>query len=144
MSSSGPAWEPDALGNRGGARGMACAGDGQAWRPAGLFRCGDRRRTDTSSGSSPPPSPRTEGTMKSIVDLLGVELAIPDHTTFGRRGGGLTVLPQRVERNEPLHLLIDSTGVKIYGEGEWLDQKSGVRSRRRRCKLHLAVERRYS
>jgi transposase len=49
-------------------------------------------------------------------------------------------LSQRVERDEPLHLLVDSTGVKIYGEGEWLDQKHGVRSRRRRCKLHLAVD----
>jgi hypothetical protein len=49
-------------------------------------------------------------------------------------------LPQRVERNEPLHLLIDSTGVKIYGEGEWLDQKHGVRSRRRWRKLHIAVD----
>jgi hypothetical protein len=38
---------------------------------------------------------------------------IPDHTTFSRRGGGLKVLPQRIDRNEPLHLLIHSTGVKI-------------------------------
>jgi hypothetical protein len=44
----------------------------------------------------------------------------------------------RVRRNEPLHLLIDSTGVKIYGEGEWLDQKHRVPSRRRWRKLYLA------
>ncbi len=49
-------------------------------------------------------------------------------------------MPQRIERDEPLHLLIDSTGVKIHGEGEWLDQKHGVRSRRRWRKLHLAVD----
>jgi hypothetical protein len=48
--------------------------------------------------------------------------------------------PERVERNEPLHLLEDSTGIKIYGEGEWLDQKHGVRSCRRWRKLHLAVD----
>src|SRR2546421_12813589 len=78
--------------------------------------------------------------MRSMVGLIGLDLPIPDHTTFSRRGGGLTVLPQRVERNEPLHLLIDSTGVKIYGEGEWLDQKHGIRSRRRWRKLHLAVD----
>ena len=64
------------------------------------------------------PLRQTEGAMRSIVGLLGVDLPIPDHTTFSRRGGGLAVLPQRVERNEPLHLLVDSTGVKIYGEGE--------------------------
>ena len=78
--------------------------------------------------------------MRSIADLLGVQIRIPDHTTLSRRGGGLKVLPQRIERDEPLHLLIDSTGVKIYGEGEWLDQKHGVRSCRRWRKLHLAVD----
>jgi hypothetical protein len=77
--------------------------------------------------------------MRSIVALLGVDLAIPDHTTFSRRGGGLKVLSQRVEQDEPVHLLVDSTGVKIYGEGEWLDQKHGVRSRRRWRKLPLEV-----
>src|SRR3954449_3802083 len=110
------------------------------------------------------PLRQTEGSMRSIVGLLGLDLPIPDpgkdpggefrrvgarlaralpipdHTTFSRRSGGLTVLPQRVARHEPLHLLIDSTGVKIYGEGEWLDQKHGVRSRRRWRKLHLAVD----
>ena len=83
---------------------------------------------------------QTEGAMRSIVALLGLDLPIPDHTTFSRRGGGLRVLPQRVERTEPLDLLIDSTGVKIYGEGEWLNQKHGIRSRRRWRKLHLAVD----
>jgi hypothetical protein len=86
------------------------------------------------------PLRQTEGALRSIADLLGVQIRIPDHTTFSRRGGGLKVLPQRIDRNEPLHLLIDSTGVKIYGEGEWLDQKHGVRSRRRWRKLHLAVD----
>lgn len=86
------------------------------------------------------PLRQTEGALRSIADLLGVEIRIPDHTTFRRRGGGLKVLPQRIERDEPLHLLIDSTGVKIYGEGEWLDQKHGIRSRRRWRKLHLAVD----
>ena len=86
------------------------------------------------------PLRQTEGALRSIADLLGVQIRIPDHTTLSRRGGGLKVLPQRIERDEPLHLLIDSTGVKIYGEGEWLDQKYGVRSRRRWRKLHLAVD----
>jgi transposase len=83
---------------------------------------------------------QTEGALRSIAVLLGVQIKIPDHTTFSRRGGGLKVLPQRIERNEPLHLLVDSTGVKVYGEGEWLDQKHGIRSRRRWRKLHLAVD----
>ena len=86
------------------------------------------------------PLRQTEGALRSIAHLLGVEIRIPDHTTFSRRSGGLTILPKRIERNEPLHLLVDSTGVKIYGEGEWLDQKHNVRSRRRWRKLHLAVD----
>ena len=52
----------------------------------------------------------------------------------------MTVLPKSIGRDEPLHLLIDSTGLKIYGEGEWLDQKRGIRSPRRWRKLHLGVD----
>jgi DDE family transposase len=59
------------------------------------------------------PLRQTVGAVRSIVGLLGRDLPIPDHTTFSRRGGGLTVLPQRVERTAPLHVLVDSTGVKI-------------------------------
>ena len=71
--------------------------------------------------------------------MLGVDIAIPDHTTLSRRGGGLMVVPQRIGRDDPLHLLVDSTGLKIYGEGEWLDQQHGIRSRRRWRKLHLGI-----
>ena len=49
-------------------------------------------------------------------------------------------MPQCVNRAEPLHLLVDSTGLKIYGESEWLDQKHGIRSRRRWRKLHLGLD----
>jgi hypothetical protein len=49
-------------------------------------------------------------------------------------------LPKRIHRIEPLHLLAGSTGLKIYGEGEWLDQKHGLRSRRQWRKLHLGVD----
>ena len=86
------------------------------------------------------PLRQTEGMLRSIAAVLGVDIAIPDHTTLSRRGGGLTILPNRVDRDEPLHLLVDSTGLKIYGEGEWLDQKHGIRSRRRWRKLHLGVD----
>jgi transposase len=86
------------------------------------------------------PLRQTDGALRSIADLLNVDIRIPDHTTFSRRGAGLTILPKRIERDEPLHLLVDSTGVKVYGEGEWLDEKHGVRSRRRWRKLHLGVD----
>jgi transposase len=86
------------------------------------------------------PLRQTEGLMHSIADLLEVDIAIPDHTTLSRHGGGLTILPKCVDRAEPLHLLVDSTGLKIYGEGEWLYQKHGIRSRRRWRKLHLGID----
>jgi hypothetical protein len=86
------------------------------------------------------PLRQTEGLLRSVADLLGVAIAIPDHTTLSRRGGKLRILPKPIDRSEPLHLLIDSTGLKIYGEGEWLDQKQGIRSRRRWRKRHLAID----
>ena len=86
------------------------------------------------------PLRQTEGLLRSIAGVLKIDIPIPDHTTLSRRGGGLTILPKRIDRNEPLHLLVDSTGLKIYGEGEWLDQKHGIRSRRRWRKLHLGVD----
>jgi hypothetical protein len=52
----------------------------------------------------------------------------------------LTILPTRLDHAEPLHLLVDSTGLKIYGEGEWLDQKHDIRARQRWRKLHLGVD----
>src|SRR6202790_2182346 len=77
------------------------------------------------------PLRQTEGLLRSIADVLKIDIAIPDHTTLSRRGGGLTILPTHIDRLEPLNLLVDSTGLKIYGEGEWLDQKHGIRSRPR-------------
>jgi hypothetical protein len=71
------------------------------------------------------PLRQTEGLLRSIANVLELDIAIPDHTTLSRRGGGLAILPKAVAREEPLHLLIDSTGLKIYGEGKWLNQKRG-------------------
>src|SRR5271166_3619298 len=85
------------------------------------------------------PLRQTEGLLRSIADVLGVDVAIPDHTTLSRRGVGLTVLPRDIHWAEPLHLVVDSTGLKIYGEGEWLDAKHGSRSRRRWRKLHIGI-----
>jgi hypothetical protein len=85
------------------------------------------------------PLRQTEGLLRSIADVLGLDIAIPDHTTLSRRGVGMTVLLRDIHRTEPLHLVVDSTGLKIYGEGEWLDAKRGSRSRRRWRKLHIGI-----
>jgi len=67
---------------------------------------------------------QTEGLLRSIVTLLGVRLAIPDHTTFSRRSSGLSLTTPRVRSSEPVHVVIDSTGLKIYGAGEWQREHS--------------------
>ena len=85
------------------------------------------------------PLRQTEGLLRSMADVLGVDIGIPDHTTLSRRGVGLTVLPRDIHWAERLHLVVDSTGLKIYGEGEWLDAKRGSRSRRRWRKLHIGI-----
>ena len=82
---------------------------------------------------------QTEGLIGSILRLLGLELAVPDHTTLSRRAGTLEV-PRSRSGGGPLHLLVDSTGLKLDGPGEWLVEKHGARRRRAWRKLHLGVD----
>jgi len=82
-----------------------------------------------------------EGFLRSIVRLLGWEgILVPDYTTFCRRQRRLQVgIPRRLP-NQPLHLAVDSTGLKIFGEGEWKRRIHGAGHRRRWRKLHIAVD----
>src|SRR4051794_10893789 len=82
---------------------------------------------------------QTEGLVGSILRLLGLELRVPDHTTLSRRAGGLPV-PRPRSGTGPLHLLVDSTGLKLGGPGEWLVEKHGSKTRRAWRKLHLGVD----
>ena len=86
------------------------------------------------------PLRQTEGLISSIVRLLGLELAIPDHTTLCRRAETLQVLPRPSAGAGPVHLLVDSTGVKLSGAGEWLVEKHGAKARRSWRKLHIGVD----
>src|SRR3982751_6894325 len=65
---------------------------------------------------------QTEGLIGSIMHLLGLDLAVPDHSTLSRRAETLELPPRQVGR-EPVHLLVDSTGLKLCGAGEWLIEK---------------------
>ena len=85
----------------------------------------------------------TEGLMRSVVKLLGVKLSVPHYTTLCRRRKDLEVeLPRlsRKKKDEPLHLVVDATGVKVYGEGEWKVRQHGYTKRRTWRKLHFAVD----
>ncbi len=83
---------------------------------------------------------QTEGLIGSIVHLLGLELAVPDHTTLSRRAATLPLPARPRATSEPLHLLVDSTGLKLGGPGEWLGEKRGTKKRRAWRKLHLGVD----
>ena len=75
-----------------------------------------------------------------MLRLLGLELAVPDHTTLSRRGRAFAGRQPRVARHEgPVHFVLDSTGLQLFGQGEWDAEKHG-RARRQWRKLHLAVD----
>ena len=82
---------------------------------------------------------QTEGLIGSIIRLLGLTLAVPDHSTLSRRAKTLEV-PRPRRDGEPLHLLVDSTGLKLCGAGEWLIEKHGTKTRRTWRKLHLGLD----
>ena len=72
---------------------------------------------------------------------MGLELSAPDHTTLSRRGQHLAPRRQAVPTRKGLHLIVDSTGLSIVGEGEWARVKHGVRGTRGWKKLHLGGDR---
>jgi DDE family transposase len=81
----------------------------------------------------------TEGFAHSLFGLRNLDLPVPDYTTLCRRAATVRVtLPKRAEG--PLHLVLDSTGLKVYGEGEWKVRQHGYSKRRTWLKLHLAVD----
>jgi len=81
-----------------------------------------------------------EGLAGSLMSLMGVALPVPDHTQMSRRAKRLEVVIPRWERPGPIHLMVDSTGLKIYGEGEWKVRPHGAGKRRTWRKAHLAVD----
>lgn len=82
---------------------------------------------------------QTEGLIGSIMALLGLDLAVPDHSTLSRRAEMLEV-PRPRPGTRPVHLIVDSTGLKLCGAGEWLVEKHGTRTRRSWRKLHIGVD----
>ena len=85
---------------------------------------------------------QTEGLLRPITALLGVDVGVPDHTTFSRRSPGLALAASlaHAQAGGPVHVLVDATGLKVYGAGEWLVEKHGERGARTWRKLHLAVD----
>jgi IS5 family transposase len=82
----------------------------------------------------------TQGLTRSIIKLLGVKLSVPCYTTLCRRRRSLEVVLPRRKKSEPLHLVVDSTGIKVYGEGQWKVRQHGYTKRRTWRKLHIGVD----
>ncbi len=86
------------------------------------------------------PLRQTQGFAHSLFQLLQSDLAVPDYTTLSRRSADLDVPLPRRRADEGLHIVIDSTGLKVYGEGEWKTRQHGVSKRRTWRKVHLAID----
>ena len=83
---------------------------------------------------------QTEGLIASIITLMDLTVSAADHSTVSRRAVTLPAIQPESVPHGPLHLLIDSTGLQVCGAGQWLEAKHGAKSRRKWCKLHLAVD----
>ncbi len=91
---------------------------------------------------------QAEGLIGSVIGLLGLALRVPDHSTLSRRAATLEVpRPTRPSNGagaagegEPMHLLVDSTGLKLCGAGEWLIERHGTHARRSWRKLHIGLD----
>jgi hypothetical protein len=88
------------------------------------------------------PLRQTQGLMRSIATLLGVDIAVPDFSTLSRRSNGLILRPkQRTDNQAAIQLVVDSTGLKIFGEGAWLEEKYKTNAKRKSWrKLHLDLD----
>jgi hypothetical protein len=83
---------------------------------------------------------QTTGFVESLLRLAGLDWTVPDFSTLSRRQKTLAVnIPYRGSKG-PLHLLIDSTGIKVEGEGEWHARKHGGSRRRVWRKIHLGID----
>lgn len=82
----------------------------------------------------------TEGFTHSLFEMLGLSVSVPSYTQLCRRLRTLEVALPASLSNEPLHLVVDSTGLKVYGEGEWKVRQHGWGKRRTWRKLHLGFD----
>ena len=82
----------------------------------------------------------SEGMVRSLLELMDLAQPTPDYTTLCRRQRELAVTLPRTFPSKPVHVVIDATGLKVYGEGEWHVRQHGSSKRRTWRKLHLAVD----
>lgn len=86
------------------------------------------------------PYRQTEGLGRALAKLMQADVAIPDYTSLQKRAAKLGVAIDVRETKGPIDVVVDSTGLKVYGEGEWKTRQHGVGKRRTWRKVHLAVD----
>ena len=86
------------------------------------------------------PLRQTEGFLNSISAMMSVELQIPDFSSIAKRSGSLPRLVLNKALKPGSQVIVDSTGLKMYGKDEWHQEKHGISPRRTWRKLHLAVD----
>ena len=86
------------------------------------------------------PLRQTEGLIGSILQLLGLDLPAPDFSTLSRRAQNLELPAQSRPPGGPIHLLVNSSGLKLGGPGEWLVEKHSTSKRRSWRKLHIGFD----
>jgi IS5 family transposase len=119
------------------------------WEPVGVgTRGGQRKYSDVAIETALTlrllfhlPLRQTEGFLHSLFGMMSLDLSAPDHTTLSRRGQHLDLKLDRVLTRKRVHLIVDSTGLSILGEGEWAAAKHGGHGKRGWKKLHLGVDR---
>ena len=119
-----------------------------AWTPrrSGM-RGGQRRYSDLAIETALTlrliyhlPLRQAEGFLTSLFAMMELDLPAPDYTTVSRRGQHLKRRLRPAPTGEGIHLVLDSTGLSVVGEGEWAAAKHGARGRRGWKKLHLGVD----
>lgn len=81
----------------------------------------------------------TEGFISSIFELMNLELPVPSYTQISRRMRGLDLDCSRLSNLRPTDIVVDATGVKIYGDGEWHRKIHGISKRKKWKKMTLGV-----
>lgn len=85
------------------------------------------------------PYRQTEGLARSVIGLMGLEIDVPDYSSLAKRAAKLSIDLGVARRGGPIDLVVDSTGLKVFGEGEWKVRQHGAGKRRTWRKLHLAI-----
>ena len=81
-----------------------------------------------------------QGFLMSIASLMGLLIKIPCYSQISRRAASLQKKPKKLSNQQPCHIVFDSTGLKVYGEGEWKVRKHGWSKRRTWRKLHIGMD----